>query len=215
MSQKKNKGKSAIELFDVHALTYQEKYMGVGLYGDTLDRFCDLIAEKNAAILDIACGPGNITRYLLDKRPDFQILGIDLSPKMLELAAVNNPGARFESVDIKEVNQIKERYEGIVCGFGLPYLSKKEALQFIQDVHAMLKSGGILYLSTMEDDHDKSGFQSPSGGGDEQMYINFHEEGYLREALDGNGFAEVFVHKVKTTSEEGIQTTDMILIAKK
>ena len=42
-----------------------------------------------AAILDLACGPGDLTFPLSDRYPQAQIAGIDLNPAMLERARAN------------------------------------------------------------------------------------------------------------------------------
>ncbi len=215
MAAKTNKGKGTIELFDSFAGAYRDRYMNVELYGNSFDLFCELLSKENAEILDLACGPGNITYYLQNKQPGFRILGMDLSANMLALAKANNPGAEFIQMDVRNMTSLDRQFNGILCGFGLPYLSKKESLQLINDAYGLLKQGGILYLSTMEGDPDASGFQASSSGGSEQMYIQYHEAGYLRRALKRNGFTEVAKERLRTTSEEGIQTTDLILIAKK
>lgn len=57
------------------------------------DRIKETIETYNVKILEIATGPGNVVKYILCKRPDFKIFGIDLSPNMIELAKQNNPQA--------------------------------------------------------------------------------------------------------------------------
>ena len=66
------------ELFNKYALSYSEKFMDVSQYADTLDVFCNGL-PASAKVLDIACGPGNIAKYLLNKHPDMQLTGIDLA----------------------------------------------------------------------------------------------------------------------------------------
>ncbi len=50
------------------AKIYQDKFMNLGLYNDSYDNFLDLITKANASVLEIGCGPGNITKYLLTKK---------------------------------------------------------------------------------------------------------------------------------------------------
>src|SRR5690349_18694421 len=95
--------KMAVDIFNKHAQIYQHKYMDVSMYHDTLDAFCNSIPKHNAQILEIACGPGNITQYLLQQRPGFNILGTDLAPNMLELARANNPEAKFKEMDGRNI----------------------------------------------------------------------------------------------------------------
>lgn len=79
------------------AKQYQDKYMDFNHYFDRYDTFCQLLHTKNASVLEIGCGPGNVTRYLLNKRSDLQNTGLDLAPNMIELAKANNPTAHFKS----------------------------------------------------------------------------------------------------------------------
>ena len=85
-----DKYKETFETWNKIALLYQEKFMDLDLYNDTYDFICNSILKVNSKILEIGCGPGNITKYLLCKRPDFDILGIDIADKMVELAKINN-----------------------------------------------------------------------------------------------------------------------------
>ncbi len=203
------------KLFDSFADTYQEKYMDVSLYQDTLAMFCDLIPSENASLLDIACGPGNITRYLLDTRPDFKILGIDLAPKMIGLAKKNNPEAEFRIMDARDIDQLDQQFAGIVCGFCFPYLFKEEALKLITNAANLLGPQGALYISTMEGDESKSGWQGPSSGGDERLYMHFHQADYLKAGLLAAGFSKVDVYRQNYSAGGGSDTVDLILIGLK
>jgi ubiquinone/menaquinone biosynthesis C-methylase UbiE len=68
------------------ATLYQNKFMDLDLYNETYDFICALLNKPNSKILEIGCGPGNITKYLLSKQPSFDIFGIDIAPNMIELA---------------------------------------------------------------------------------------------------------------------------------
>lgn len=154
-----DKSKIAVAIFNKLAKMYQDKFMNVDLYSESFDLFCNAIQKENATILEIACGPGNITKYLLNKRPDFNILGIDLAPQMIELAKINNPTANFLLMDCRQIESITSRFDGIMCGFCLPYLTLEETHNLINNVSNLLNLGGILYLSTMEGDYNLSGFK--------------------------------------------------------
>lgn len=208
-----NKTKIAVDIFNKRANEYQDKYMDVDLYGDTFDLFCNRITKKNAGILEIACGPGNITKYLLTKRPDLKIFGIDLAPNMIELAKKNNPEAEFRVMDCRDIARLDKKYDGVMCGFALPYLSKEESVQLIGHVAGLLKPGGIFYLSTMEDDYGKSGFRQSSKG--DRMYIHYHQADYLTDALQVNGFNIIDIQRKVYPMQDGSETTDLIIIAGK
>lgn len=206
-----NQTKIAVDIFNKLADSYQEKFMNVSLYKDSLDIFCNSIVKENATILDLACGPGNISKYLLNKRFDYKILGTDLAPKMIELAKINNPNAQFKIMDIRAINNLETNFDGIICGFGLPYLSKIEAIKFICDASQKLNSKGVLYISTMEDDNNNSGFKTGSTG--DKMYQNFHQADYLVDALTNNYFKVINLER-KSYLHNNQKTTDLIIIAK-
>jgi len=83
--------KETFETWNKLASLYQDKFMDLDLYNDSYDFICKSIAKEKATILEIGCGPGNITKYLLSKRPDFDFYGIDIAHHMSELARINNP----------------------------------------------------------------------------------------------------------------------------
>jgi trans-aconitate methyltransferase len=201
------------EAFDKSAKIYQDKFMDVSSYADGLNLFCDNITADNASILDIACGPGNITKYLLARKPDYKILGIDLSPNMLSLARTQNPTAKFQLMDCREIGSIEQKFDGIVCGFGLPYLTREEAIELIADVSGLLNAGGMFYLSTMEeDDINKSRYQISSTG--DQVYVQYHREDYLTQALLDNKFEVINISHFSSPDKDGVMITDLILIGK-
>ncbi len=210
-----DKNKLAVELFNSKALQYQEKYMDVELYTSALNLFCDLIKVKEAHILDVACGPGNISKYLLERNPDLKILGIDLSKNMVDLARINNPSAQFEVMDCRSIKNLNKQYHAIIFAFCFPYLTKEEALQLIEDAAQLLRPDGVLYISTMEDDYSKSKYIGPSDGSGVRIFTHYHEGAYLIEGLTRNGFTNIETIRQDFPVTHGDPVTDLLLIAKK
>lgn len=206
-----DKTKIAVDIFNRNAIGYQNKFMNVNLYSDTFDFFCENILNKNAEILEVACGPGNITQYLLKKRPDFKILGSDLSLNMIELAKVNNPNAEFQVMDCRDIGMIDKKYDAIMCGFCLPYLSKEETIKLISDASQLLKSKGFLYISTMEDDYSKSGFKKGSTG--EEIFMHYYQAEYLTDILKENNFKIIDLQRMDYQAQDETKITDLIIIA--
>lgn len=201
----------AYNLFNKHAQAYQDKFMDVSLYQKSLDEFLSFIPTY-AHLLELACGPGNMTKYILQKRTDLKILGTDLAPNMLALAKANNPTAQFELMDMKNLSNLSQQFEAVMCAFGFPYLSKQEAIQWVADASKILKTKGVLYISTMEDDNSKSSFKKGSQGDD--IFMNFHEASYLKEALQQNHFNLLMLDRIVTQTDTET-VTDLILIAEK
>ncbi|MES2827644.1 MAG: class I SAM-dependent methyltransferase [Bacteroidota bacterium] len=210
----KNKIIEPAEAFDKSAKIYQDKFMDVSLYQESFKDFNDQLISDHSSILDIACGPGNIIKYILNKRPEFEILGIDISPKMLALARENNPTAQFEFMDCRQIDQISKQFDGITCGFCLPYLTIDEAVKLISNVSGLLKPGGVFYLSTMEEDaHNKSRYQT-SGTGD-LVYVNYHKETILSKVLSDHRFEILSLKRfLSPPTQDGLVTSDLVYVAK-
>ena len=76
-------------------------------YADERGRpFLDLIARIDAeaprTVVDLGCGPGNLTALLAQRWPDAEVIGLDSSPEMIEKARADVPGVRFEVGDLRE-----------------------------------------------------------------------------------------------------------------
>jgi trans-aconitate methyltransferase len=209
-----DKSQQAVKVFDKNAQRYQDRFMHMDLYNDGFDLFCRKILKQNPDVLDIACGPGNITKYVLQLRPDFKILGIDLALKMLELAAQNNPSATFKLIDVRTISTLESKYSGVICGFCIPYLSKEEAIKLIVDIAGILEGNGVLYISTMEDDYSKSEMKT-SMNGEDQVFVYYHQADYLLEALSENGFSIISTKHQHFPTEDETVVTDLIIIAQK
>ena len=81
-----------------------------GRYGSERARpFFDLISmveiDRPRRVVDLGCGPGDLTATLADRWPDAQVVGIDSSQEMLGAAETQIDGRgnlRFELLDIAE-----------------------------------------------------------------------------------------------------------------
>ncbi|HEY9125335.1 MAG TPA: class I SAM-dependent methyltransferase [Bacteroidales bacterium] len=204
-----------IDTYNKSAVSFQDKFMNMDLYNATYDKFCQKVEKKHASILEIACGPGNITKYIAAKRPDFSIFGIDLADKMIELARVNVPSARFEVMDCRDILKINNTFDAIMCGFCLPYLTKEEATKLISDAFQLLNAGGVLYISAMEGDYSKSGYETTSFSNGNQVYVHYHQADFLKEKFKEAGFVDVELITQQYPEPDGSFTTDMIFFAQK
>lgn len=195
------------------ASLYEEKFMHLSIYNDSYDILCKSIENNKAKILDLGCGPGNITKYLLSKNPDYEILGIDISPKMIELAQKNNPTANFKILDCRQISSLNTHFDAIVNGFCLPYLSENDTINFITDSSKLLLENGILYLSFVEGDPNDSEFKAGSTG--DRAYFYFHNLETIKTLLLQNNFIELEILKVEYNKSDNLIELHTIIIAKR
>lgn len=132
---------------------------------------------------------------------------------MIELAKINNPKANFAVMDSRNISEIETKYDAIVCGFCLPYLSETDSQKLIFEANYLLNNSGFLYLSFVEGDPNKSGFQAGSTGN--RSYFYYHNLDQLKAQLLQNSFEDLKIFKVEYKKSEKEQDIHTIITAKK
>lgn len=206
--------KRTFQAWDELASQYQDKFMNLDLYNDTYDLFCKRIAKKNASVLEIGCGPGNIANYILSKQPDYNWLGTDVAPNMIALAKANVPSAHFEQLDCRNILTLSQKFDGIMCGFVIPYLKENDCQSLISECFQLLTTGGTLYLSAIEGDYKKSKNETSSDG-KHTLFVYYYSEDYLTQLLKESGFESVQIVRKPYKKGDGSEWVHLICIAGK
>lgn len=205
----------SVQRFDEFASEYAVRFSDVSGYQDSIENFCRAIKRNHPNILELACGPGNFTQHIKNHFPSSRITAIDLAPKMIEIARKSLPDVDFRIMDVRDISSIAEKFDAVMCSFCLPFLSKTDSCKLIADCAEKLNSGGLLYVSTMEGDETKAGFERTSFSGNSEIYFNYHSRADLENSFAENGF-EISHLKLQDYSEpDGHITTDMIFIGTK
>lgn len=209
-----NKYQKTFSTWDKLAQIYQDKFMEFALYNDTYDTFLMSINNYSSAkVLEVGCGPGNISKYLLSKNPELQITAIDASKNMIELAKMNNPTVQCIEMDARKINKLTDQYDAVICGFCMPYLSPSDCKNLFANCKNLLKNAGTLYLSFVEGDDSKSGYQVGSSG--DKMYFYYHPLDVLQETLKAHCFkTEHLIHKQYTKADNTVEIHTIIIASK-
>jgi len=205
----------SVQRFDQFAAEYANRFMDLNAYSDSIELFCNLIGNDHPNILELGCGPGNVTRFLKLRFPESEITAIDLAPQMIEIASKLLPDVDFLVMDVRDISIIPVKFDAIMCSFCLPFLSKDDAGILISDSASHLVPGGVLYVSTMEGSEEQAGFETTSFSGDAEIYFNYHRQVDLEQAFVQSGL-EIRQAKLQDYIEpDGSATTDMMFIAVK
>ena len=201
-------------IFDSCAELYRDKFMDPDRYHLSLDVFSNYL-QNDFKILDVGCGPANLSVYLQKRYPAVKFFGIDLSSKMLQLAKESLPGGEFQQMDCRNIDRLPEKFDAVICGFCLPYLSNKDLKDFLKKVSGQLNSEGIVYLSTMVANKYGSNWVKSSLGGDQKLLTYYHQCDQLKETLLKYDFSILYDQQMEEQESNGIRFRDQIIIARK
>lgn len=129
-------------------------------------------------VLDLGCGTGVPTaRRLVDA--GFEVVGVDMSNGMVELARQNVPEATFHQLDLADLYPGGPadlgRFDGVAAFFSLLMLPRAEIPTALRTIHDLLRPGGLFAVSMVEADVDNRAI--PFLGN------TIRVSGYLREEL--------------------------------
>ena len=206
-----DKYQETFQTWEKVAKSYQEKFMHLELYNDSYDDFLNMVPMSEANVMEVGCGPGNVTHYLLSKRKDLKIYGVDVAESMIKLAKVNNPTAEFAIMDVRDLSTLKARYDGLVAGFCIPYLSQSDCVKFISDCKMLLANSGVLYLSFVEGEYENSGYLSGSSG--DRVFFYYHNLAHVVSVLEENSFVVSKTFKKLYDKGNGIIEEHIIILS--
>jgi trans-aconitate 2-methyltransferase len=97
-------------------------------------------AEAPATVVDLGCGPGNLTRLLAERWPGADVRGLDASAEMVARARATEPGLRFEVADLRDWAAGEERVDVLVSNATLQWLP--EHLDLLPRLVERVRPGG-------------------------------------------------------------------------
>lgn len=115
-----------------------------------LNYIAERVALKGARVLDVGCGGGILSEALA--RAGAQVTGIDLAPRVLEVARLHLHESRLE-VDYRLISvealaaEMPATFDAVACMEMLEHVPDPGSV--IAACAALLKPGGRLYLSTL------------------------------------------------------------------
>jgi len=127
-----------IEFYNKHSNDYIKNSAFV--LENKINKFAKLINHEGR-ILDVGCGPGHDTNYLI--RKGFNVLGIDLSKQMINYAKKNFKG-KFELMDFFDLKFKKNTFDGIWCSAALIHVTKSDLNKILKSFFKILKENGVL-----------------------------------------------------------------------
>jgi SAM-dependent methyltransferase len=203
---------SNIAVYNRYAESYNLSVAQLKNYEESYNQIIQLLPEQ-AQILDLACGPGNISGYLKDKNPGYSITGVDYSQSMIDLAQKRIPDGKFICSAIQLYEFPFNRFDCVILGFGLPFIPWNHVSHIISSIRGALRISGIFYLSFMEGKH--SGAEKTSFTGQDELYFYYHQRSEIKKNLKNNSFKIIHESLLDYHETDGATTEDNILISQK
>ncbi|MFH0749977.1 MAG: methyltransferase domain-containing protein [Candidatus Gottesmanbacteria bacterium] len=188
-----------IDIYNSVASTYAKQMLD---HGPVMQRkhFASLL-PRSGKILDAGCAAGRDSAYFAEH--GFKVTGIDISEKLLELARVVVPGAKFYSADIRHLSFEKAMFDGIWACASIHHIKHNELPKVFTEFFAILKPGGMLYVHVKKGEGEEY-LDEPSIPGRKRFYSLFSKE-KLKKYCEDAGFTvlEVFDVASKEVYAEG------------
>lgn len=139
-------------LFDVWSTFYDDPRLQRFTYRPLHDAIVDGLGTGPGTIVDLGCGTGQLTRRLLDERPDVAVLGVDPSAGMLARAARRlrtQPRDRVGLVraDATALPLASDRADTVVCSESFHWYPDHEAA--LAEIARVLRPGGRLVIGSV------------------------------------------------------------------
>lgn len=147
-------------------------------------KLIDYIIEKYKfvpkSILDIACGTGNLLAKLYDQK--YNVIGIDITPEMIEIAKNKYPYIKFHIGDMCYVN-LKTKVNLITCAF--------DSLNYIRDDNKIDKTFKNIYKHLHPDGFFLFDINTPI------LFENRHY-GIINHEYNGKKFEQILTYNRKS-----------------
>lgn len=101
-------------------------------------------AEAPASVVDLGCGPGNLTSLLRERWPDADISGLDSSPEMIEQARSAEPSITFEVADLRGWAAAGDPVDVLISNATLQWVP--DHLDLLPSLVGRVRPGGWLAL---------------------------------------------------------------------
>lgn len=146
ISEQKYKDMS-IKEFTKAAEIYDSEHAGI--YEMCKDDYPPVLEELKKypfhKLLDVGCGTGPMIELLLKEFPDRSYTGIDLTPRMIEVAQEKKlTNARFLVGDSENLPFEKDTFDTVICTNSFHHYPNPQA--FMNEASRVLRNGGRLIL---------------------------------------------------------------------
>ena len=140
--------------------------------------------HRGHKVLDLGCGSGVPARFLSSR--GLGVLGVDVSPDMIELAHRQDPHGLFFCAEMDEIRWPSYGFHGACSFFSFLHLPKRRVKKLIKDVHEWLVPGGVFAITVVEGEGE--GLCENFMGKGIPIYLSYYKQLEFCDMLKAAGF---------------------------
>lgn len=111
---------------------------------ESIQKFVNLLPPK-AKIIDIGSGSGRDAKIFTEK--GINVIGIDFSQNLIDIAKGNAPLAEFQLMDIETATFTPSSFDGAWACCSLSHIPKRVFPDVLKNIYSSLKEKGYFYLT--------------------------------------------------------------------
>lgn len=144
--QYSNHAEQALKHYDALAASYDSRWIRYldSSHNWALERLQRL--QDGARVIDVACGTGLLLERLYNLRPDLELIGVDGSAAMLEVARRRLPHVelRQQNIDGAQAGDKAGHYDAVLSMSVLHHLKHRKA--HLEHIHSLTRINGMVIL---------------------------------------------------------------------
>ncbi|MBT3149583.1 methyltransferase domain-containing protein [Streptomyces sp. CHD11] len=140
-------GSPAAAVFDALGGEYEKAFASSAAHRASLDRLLEGL-PPGSRVLDVGSGTGRPTAAVL-AGAGHRVLGVDVSPVMVEIASRQVPEAGFRCEDVRRMDLGDGSFDAVCVYFALLQMPRAEQSRLVHRLARALRPGGLLALATV------------------------------------------------------------------
>ncbi|MFJ8083257.1 class I SAM-dependent methyltransferase [Streptomyces sp. NPDC096205] len=168
-------------------------------------------ADGRGPVADVGCGPGKVTAHLAAL--GLTVFGVDVSPRMIELARAAHPGLRFEVGSMTALDLADSSLGGLLAYYSTHHTPPEVLPRVFAEFRRTLTPGGRLMLAGHAGDGERRRPTHAYGGLPVSYESHLLPPDRLAALLDEAGFD--LTARLTQEPEEGRRTTIATFLARR